>query len=436
MKKPAKSGKGKTLPTLCEIEKSLEIPALHESWQQRWDESQAAYPGRRMVLFDDAFIREANDVMQLPGEVLAQFQEALALVRSREDLCRLLWHGYYLLFVAPTPKETSEIIIANWPLLPRAMGKRTGMSGLIALLLALPRTRAFYRERGIPEQVLRETFTDILVWMQHYYRKHGVWGLGETCWLVHHFNCNVFSVGRLQYTIAPLPNHIRVYRSRKTGKVVALSGGGDTYRSDGQVNGTNGVHDPLGVWVSTFAAEGQRVTGNPILPSGKAVNRAVTLSLQEWALQLQGGDTIFEVHVPEGSKLLHEECIRSYHDALAFFARHFPERPARGFATHTWLFDPQLHNLLSIEKSNILKFQLGYYLVPILAEDAQAVERVYGFGLTTVDVPVARRDTTLRRTMAEYIMAGNRMRSVAGFMLLDDVDKTYGYYCDNFAGSL
>ena len=109
---------------------------------------------------------------------------------------------------------------------------------------------------------------------------------------------------------------------------------------------------------------------------------------------------------------------------------------ARGFATHTWLFDPQLHNLLSIEKSNILKFQLGYYLVPILAEDAQAVERVYGFGLTTVDVPVARRDTTLRRTMAEYIMAGNRMRSVAGFMLLDDVDKTYGYYCDNFAGSL
>jgi len=433
MKKHVLSKEAAITPSLCDIEKSLNIRALHESWRAHWSDSQASYPGRQMVLFDDAFIREANDVMRLPDEAFAQFQQALSIVRSREDLCRLLWHGYYLLFVASTPSEKiSEIIIENWPKLPDVMGNLTGMSGLIAFLLALPRARSFYREKGIPQQVLLDTFTDIMVWMKHYYRKHGVWGLGEICWLVHHFSCHVFSIGRLQYTLLPLPNNIKVYRSRKTGKVVAISAGGDTYRSDGLVNGTNGIHDPLGTWVSTFTATDKTVTGNPITPAGRAVNKPVTLSLKEWELQLQGGDTILEVHITEGRKLLLEQYIQSYHDALAFFGRHFSDRSVKGFATHTWLFDPQLRNLLSVEKSNILKFQLGYYLVPILADDSQAIERVYGFGLKTIDVPVARRDTTLRRTMADFVMAGNRMRSTAGFMLLDEVDKPYGFYSDNF----
>ena len=418
MKKPATAGPNAATPALSNIEKSLGIVGLHEFWRERWKESQATFPGRGMLLFDDAFIRGANGLMRLPEEAFGQLQQALFVVRSREDICRLLWHAHHLLFVAPTPAKTAEIIIEKWPALP-ALGNLTGMAGLIAFLQALPRAREFYRDKGIPESVLQETFTDIMIWMRHYYQKHGVWGLGEISWLVHHFNCNVFSVGRLQYT------------NTTTGKVATLSGGGDKFRGDGLLDGTNGAHDPVGAWVSRFTADRQSVTGNPILPEGKAVNRVVTLSLQEWELKLQGGDIILEVHVPEGRKMPLDECRQSYHDALVFFARYFPDLPAKAFATHTWLFDPQLHHLLTVEKSNILQFQLGYHLAPLLGDDSQAIERVYGFGLKTADVPVARRDTTLRRTMAEFVMQGNRMRATAGFMLLDDVDRKPGFYRDN-----
>ncbi len=59
-----------------------------------------------------------------------------------------------------------------------------------------------YNEYGIPESILSDTLSDIVIWTNTYYGIYGKLGLDETGWLKRHLTFKLFKLGRLQFCIA------------------------------------------------------------------------------------------------------------------------------------------------------------------------------------------------------------------------------------------
>ncbi|MFE9024068.1 acyltransferase domain-containing protein [Streptomyces sp. NPDC007808] len=64
---------------------------------------------------------------------------------------------------------------------------------------ALPYTRAYHRERGIPAEVSRRTLADLGRNMAVHRRRYGRTGVQAPWWLVRHFRGELYQLGRLQF---------------------------------------------------------------------------------------------------------------------------------------------------------------------------------------------------------------------------------------------
>ncbi|GHH02831.1 acyltransferase domain-containing protein [Streptomyces lanatus] len=81
---------------------------------------------------------------------------------------------------------------------------------------ALPYTRAYHRERGIPADICRRTLADLGRNMAVHRRRYGRAGVQAPWWLVHHFRGELYQLGRLQFERARL--------GQRTGTRLAATG--------------------------------------------------------------------------------------------------------------------------------------------------------------------------------------------------------------------
>ncbi|WP_090647907.1 acyltransferase domain-containing protein [Paenibacillus sp. UNC496MF] len=281
---------------------------------------------------------------------------------------------------------------------------------------AIPLLAERYAARGLPQEVLVDTVHDLVIWMRAHLRRHGRRGLSELGWLHQHLRGELFRLGRLQFHFVASPFPVNAFRHRTTGDVAVLSEGGVRYRSDGQLDGTCGLFDAAGGWESAYAFDGAHYEGHPVSALGSADRKTVRLGADEWELALQKGDPVLNVHVPEGERLSPEACRDSYARAAAFAAAHFPGNPYRAFVCDSWLLAPAFRTLLP-ESSNIVRFQRDYHLLPVLSNESQALERVFGYGTTLADLPSAKAETSLQRIVRDHLAAGGRIHNAGGFRL-------------------
>jgi hypothetical protein len=111
--------------------------------------------------------------------------------------------------------ELLRLLEASVEELVRGMGEAGGAVDLLELdwasgalqrcypvfvfVAALPHTRAYHRERGIPADVSRRTLADLGRNMAVHRRRHGRTGVQAPRWLVHHFRGELYQLGRLQF---------------------------------------------------------------------------------------------------------------------------------------------------------------------------------------------------------------------------------------------
>ena len=87
-------------------------------------------------------------------------------------------------------------------------GKFTSKNEKANLLLALMlgyKLKEKYDEKGIPNDVLLSTLSDIGIWARTYYSYSGKIGIEETGWLGLHLSFKLFRLGRLQYEMTKSP---------------------------------------------------------------------------------------------------------------------------------------------------------------------------------------------------------------------------------------
>jgi hypothetical protein len=56
-----------------------------------------------------------------------------------------------------------------------------------------------YNQKGIPLSIMKDTLTDISLWLQDFYKRYGYVGTKENVWFIRAFKFELFRIGRLEY---------------------------------------------------------------------------------------------------------------------------------------------------------------------------------------------------------------------------------------------
>jgi hypothetical protein len=358
-------------------------------------------------------------LIRVQAEAIQALQEMAAQVREDPELLAIFsdfheatalrgeWH-----------KEWSDFPFD--PGVQERLGDRASLFYLLAYLAALPYAYEKYQAHGIDLKVFQETFLDVPYFLGDYYDSHGSWGYSAFPWIWLHLDFRLFRLGRLQYRRMPFQEGITALRRRADGRVLVLADPDVRLREDGCASGAghsqehgageDAVPGPETGWHPIFEVSEAGWRGHPISPYGQVQPEPVFLPSAEWDLILQKGDPVLDIHIPRRDPLTAEACADSLQQALGFFKRF---GPSKAFFCHTWFFTPQLQQLLPLE-SAIVRFQREFYLFP--HPGSPGFLWAFVFGDRYPDRATAPRDTSLRRSVLDWLEQGQELFDLPGVL--------------------
>lgn len=286
---------------------------------------------------------------------------------------------------------------------------------LLPLLQHLEVTMRWYAARGIPESVLRETMTDLQIWIDTCRERTGRPGLREAGWLREHFNGRIFRLGRLQFQPAKCGLPCLALSRRRDGKVCLVARGGSAVVPSGIYADSEGAAgSPIALVCEEV--EGEIRLAHRIQPEGRISPKPTGFEAGVWETRLAPGDPVLALHIPAGAPLAFEACRDSFRRAAAFFPRYFGDAPVpRGVTCGSWLFYPGLCDLLPPD-ANIVRFQLAFHRFPLPgATSAQTCERAFhphGRAITREQLK-----GTLQHRLFDHIQSGHVPISGGGLVL-------------------
>lgn len=133
--------------------------------------------------------------------------------------------------------------------------------------------------------------------------------------------------------------------------------------------------------------------------------------------QMEDQAPVLQVHIAEGEPLKHEECLRSYGEAVEFFRdkeEQFHFYP-KAFLCYSWLMHPNLKKVLPPD-SNIVLFQSDYEIIYEDPNDSQMLERVFGVEKKPAHLDELPRKTSLQRNILRFMENGGRIGEGEGLM--------------------
>ncbi len=366
-------------------------------------------------ILDLESLTEANRFFMLSGKRLQDLISLSEGMKGDETVSLLMDEMHGLFFHTA---DNAASTAARWREAGSALAERqAGVAALLAFS-GLDHMMAVYRDRRIPDGFLRDSLRDMTIWMDDYEERTGQTGLSNVEWLLHTLRGILFRLGRFQFFHRPFNWKVAVVVRNEDRLPLAFFTEPVNLRSDGQVDGTNDIHDKECGWKSRYERTEAGIAGTPLHPGGYAVKREVLLPGESWTLAVKSGDGMLDIHIPKDGKMEFKDSRDSILAAMDFFNRFFPDKPYRIIHLCTWFLDAQFQKILYPE-SNIVRFQREFYLFPVKATHIGCYDRVFGDG--GIDISSAPEDTTLRKAVKSFVMAGNNMRYNAGFILPEDM---------------
>jgi hypothetical protein len=391
-----------------------------------WDAAMDDPPAQGLAFLAPAYVSQAGQDVFLTEPMIQELVAFAGRVAADAELVAFFWYCRHRMLHDPTLVQSWE---EQWPPLDDYLGPEAGLLNVLVMLAVVPEMKATYRRLGIPADIVRDTVSDLRLWMETdlYYNRFQRWGITPWIarWLCKHWQGKLLQLGRLQFSASTFPGRLRAYRHKERREVLALAEAGIRYGSDGHA-WCERCGNPDGAWTSTLDMTDRAVVGHPVHATGLASRRRRSLALDEWEPALAPDDPMLTFHVSAGGRLAFEDCGDSFRRALEVFPRYFPDLRFRGFWTASWLLDSRLQTMLAPE-SNIVRLQRELYLYPGLQGDNQQIyARVFGWGVTDIrDVP---RRTSLQKAVGQYLDGGGHFHGGYGFLLKEDFCWGNQYY--------
>ena len=285
------------------------------------------------------------------------------------------------------------------PYVEELFGEHASLFYLHAALQKLPEAEKKYAQLGLSEDFFVETMRDISTWVQNAFNLVGYYCIRNFSWIWRHLEVKMFRIGRMQYIPLPFTGEVTGYYNKRDKQFILLANAGMELRANGDMQGVCQKEKTSDGFVTTYEETEESYIGHPITAIGKGLKEPVRLSKQIWEKVLEQGDIMLDIHIPRDQPFTTEAVQQSYKDAKAFFKKHFPEVSFKGMMCQSWLFTPQLREMLPAS-SNLVKFQEQFYLYPT----AGSIRSIWFFVFNELmEVKDAKPDTTLRRKILEYI---------------------------------
>jgi len=367
-----------------------------------WRYSQPSFPTGGVYFLQEDYLKKMVDMTGLCRDAIPVFMECGAKIRGNEALSRLAWHCHWMLHVAS--HELQELGVP-WLITPNDCT----FFPAIVNLAAFPHVETWYRQRGIPETILRDSLSVVNVWTQDYMEKNSRWGCAKS-WMSNHVVPRIFRLHRLEFEFSSYHSPFKIYRHNEDGRLAILAPPDQKVFSDGFFCQA----DQTPSFTTTLTETDTSVTGYPALANGRLADKTVTLPLKEWSLCARPGDPMIGVHIPAVDPLDYGECRAAIEQARDFFPKYCPEFDFKGFVCGSWLLDPTLQDFLP-QTSNIVRFQSLFNLYPSPDGNAwQTRERVFG----NPDLPLDKvpLKTSLQRIVHDQMLNGHRFREGEMFL--------------------
>lgn len=137
------------------------------------------------------------------------------------------------------------------------------------------------------------------------------------------------------------------------------------------------------------------------------------ITLNYKRLPFHFGDNLIYIHIPQGEKLIYDNCVESIQKAKAFFSAGFPHYNYRYFFCESWLLYDGNKNFMKAD-SNIMRFSKLFNIAYSVNEDFQAIERI--FGKRQIFKSKYPEYTSLQKSAKEYIMNGGKLGIGIGYI--------------------
>ncbi len=132
-------------------------------------------------------------------------------------------------------------------------------------------------------------------------------------------------------------------------------------------------------------------------------------------IEIKKGDNVISVHIPSGSPLIYDECLKGYNAAAKFFKEKFKMSPVV-FYCNSWLVFPDNKKVLN-ENSNILKFAADYDIIDLeFSKEGCDFSRIFGCGYSG-DLGELPTNTSLQKNVVEFLKSGGRLGNGKGFFI-------------------
>ncbi len=401
----------------------FDAESLRAEFAAKWDVAQAANPPDAYAA---AFLApdkvEAHWRMTpLRPDSLEPLLAMAARVRADEGLLALAAYMHWRIFQDRDPNGQW-----HWPDPKPLEGVEIGCFHFLVALGFTPEYSAVQRELGIPEDVIRDSCLQVGCYALNFHRATGKSGIfaSQLSWLHVYFPPGrYYRLGRLEFQATNYPYKFRVYRRKSDGKSCALALPGVWYAADGEAC-LAGEEQPADAWEPRFVERADGVEGHPVGPEGRLSRETVFLPADEWKCALAPGDDVLMMHIPSGGGMTPELARDSLNQALPFFDRHYPDKPAKAIVCGSWIFSNQLAECLPPD-SNILALQRMLHLVPLSSKPFSGLWFLF-LVQPPFDIDSLPRDTSMRRAVADWLAKGNVFHLGGMYLLREEVEGLKG----------
>ncbi|MDD5598029.1 MAG: hypothetical protein PHV82_08795 [Victivallaceae bacterium] len=390
-----------------------------------WEKAMFLLPAETPGFLTPAEYLSAADFCGLDKDTFPLLDKTAGIILSDPVLLPMAWYLYWKMYLSA--EQFNGIQSKLLPGFEDKLGKLNGVFYLLIVLGIIPFMRSYHKHLGIPENITKETAGIVKSLVESYRRgsgnKTGVFAR-PIYWLQYYIHDNLYlGIGRFAYWVKSCSDKmVRVYKNKKSGRIIAFVPPDMLFNQKGYCNLPEAKGRERNYWRSVFELTDHTVTGNPVLPCGKALRDTRTLARDEWDCVLDQNSVFIDIHIPAGGNMNMEVCRDSLIRAADFFGKYFPRVKPAAITCHSWICSPNLSEFMP-ENSNLIKFQKECFLYP----EASAVQGGlwFFFFRDTFDSLKVPRDSSLQKTIAKHLESGHELREGGMFILFEDI-KYFG----------
>lgn len=373
----------------------------------------------KFELLSEKLTRHYCQKILMPAGATELLEDIAARIKSDKRLFEI-YRDFYESYIGSGYWTTVWEPLKINPYVEEVFGNHSSLFYLHAALERLPCTEQRYRELGIGEDLFVETLRDIGMHVQRAYDLVGYYCIRNFTWIWRHLEARMFRLGRLQYLIMPFNGAVKGFYNSSKDILLLLSKGGIELRENGDMQGVCKKEKTAGGFITQYLETEDSYVGNPVTPYGKGIQAQIRLKKKAWEKILDENDCLLDIHIPKDGEFNLKTVMDSYEQAGHFFKKFFSGVTIKGMYCHTWLFSPQLQEMLP-GNSNIVRFQRQFYLYPTVGSVDFLWKNVFN---DLTEVKDAKPDTFLRRKVLEYIEEDKEIFDLKGIFL--DAAGTFG----------